>query len=1672
MRYLSILKKFKPWLMLGICLALFFGMPGLIYAGQDDAAEAPSTEHSSDGSSSGDIEPTNTETEPESLFLPNEDIGFNTTGDHASSVEVEGIVEELSDDPNPNVQESDQADESDPSFIDQSNQGLEGSEDSIEDEINYLETDQNGIDMIDDSSDDETTDATGGGNSYKAEIAVDGNEPKAGMNQDVELTITFTELGDVTPLGSARIYLNEAFTYDDYEEGYSTGLTVNSSFGEGNASGWEAQWEEINSDLTIALRAILAGDDGTDNYLGENGWVSVTFNATTPIAPVDPVTGEHVVGEFEFETAAWLDNLAEDNDSELPTNTNTMHVDHSDPQVQITPLIGENILTGVELKEITGFDDQGQPILGDLPEPMPHPDDEILDLYIRYEFELYVGHPYRAGSFYEFYLPEVFRVFNEVDGELRDSANQAFGTYHLDLDGKVTLLFNERIEGSITAITGFVAFNTEIVKENLGDDLEQIIEIEIKDNVIKEIVLSFEPNVASSIDKRGIPDRSYNTENITWEVDFNKDLQTVSDPVLQDLIQANLTLDPNSVALYELIIKLDGSVELGDLVDSSRYIIEAIDGVEDGDDFQLRFTAEDGETPTINSAYRIIFTTSIDDDDGTSYGNSATLSGSNIEGLTASATVAVGRGETLEKRSTDYNAADQVITWEIRANYNEKTLTEAESVITDTFGVNQQYVSGSLVVYEIEIDAEGNEASATPISEGFTFTLTDDGSDPASQTGFTISFTDGIEKAYRIVYQTEAVDRVFENTRVTNTANFNNETVTAGRNIQQMILSKTHDQVNYADKTVRWTIRVNRDSYEMNDLVLDDIFTNEGLTYRAGTLAISDDDGVYAGVYEFVLTYDALNPTVQTGFRLSFVDPVIGPLTITFVTDFDYEQRADENLNYFENRVTATWRDEDDQERTLSVTRRFTPDTYTQANGFKGGSYNAVTKEITWTVGVNYNLQTVEGAAVTDFILGDQTLITDSIRVYEAVLGGGSNQITRGDQLADPNIVLLDISGNELVNPDETAYGFRVFLGDITTAYIIEYITSIDNRLIVAEYENTAYLRDSGNNLHAELDASVSVQGGGTYTGKTAVQAGRIIQWSMVINPGQSALSEARVEDELSAGQIFLRDSLALYATNVDINGNLTRGTRLEEGTHYILDVTVSDDHLVEGDTFILSFLGDIDRAYILEYQTFALVGNNQTVSNSATLYAAEEGLPEDTGSSEGIVVRITAGQGGIDGELGNLTIRKISANDDSLLPGAEFDLFHESGDFRIATGITDENGLLAFNNLVYGTYYIREVNAPEGYLIRFAETEVTIDDTENAVDILNDLIIRDVQLLKTDAAESNSNRTIAGAVFELRDSEGNLLGQYETDQNGVIYIADLDPGDYSFVEITAAPYYQLDSTPVDFSIQADQIAVLELSKENTFISVGLTKTDDFDSSILITGVPFRLEDSDGNIIYDRLETDQNGRIEVAGLLPGEYRFIELEPAPHYLPDETPVDFEVVANQIETLELTKENRLIPGAIDLLKVDDKSGKPLAGAVFRLIYENGLVVYDDLITDENGRLFIDNLRPGNYELVELKAPAGYYLPRDNSTLILVELADLVSNDGDIQELEIGNSKIVLSGSYFDGDLLSNLMARVDLPDPDKIALPQTGGVLSTKLLIALACLLALIGLAIRPKSGLIN
>ena len=76
-------------------------------------------------------------------------------------------------------------------------------------------------------------------------------------------------------------------------------------------------------------------------------------------------------------------------------------------------------------------------------------------------------------------------------------------------------------------------------------------------------------------------------------------------------------------------------------------------------------------------------------------------------------------------------------------------------------------------------------------------------------------------------------------------------------------------------------------------------------------------------------------------------------LTITYTTDFNYEtlSKVKENKGKntsFKNTAKLTWVDINGDDKNSSSNDTFDPDGYTKGNGFKYGSYNAQTKEITW----------------------------------------------------------------------------------------------------------------------------------------------------------------------------------------------------------------------------------------------------------------------------------------------------------------------------------------------------------------------------------------------------------------------------------------------------------------------------------------------------------------------------------------------------------------------------------------------------------------------------------------------------------------------------------------------------------------------------------------------------
>ncbi|EAE6208790.1 LPXTG cell wall anchor domain-containing protein, partial [Listeria innocua] len=244
---------------------------------------------------------------------------------------------------------------------------------------------------------------------------------------------------------------------------------------------------------------------------------------------------------------------------------------------------------------------------------------------------------------------------------------------------------------------------------------------------------------------------------------------------------------------------------------------------------------------------------------------------------------------------------------------------------------------------------------------------------------------------------------------------------------------------------------------------------------------------------------------------------------------------------------------------------------------------------------------------------------------------------------------------------------------------------------------------------------------------------------------------------------------------------------------------------------------------------------------------------------------------------------------------------------------------------------------------------------------------------------DSATKATIAGAEFELQKADGTKVSEnLVTDADGKIEVTDLAPGDYQFVETKAATGYVLDATPSEFTIEFNQDKAAVVTKENTSKagSVVLTKQDSVTKAAL-SDAEFELQTATGTKVKDNLTTNASGEIEVADLAPGDYKFVETKAPTGYELDATPVTFTIEFNQATAVKVTKENVAKTGSVVLTKLDSKSKSNLAGAEFELQTKLGVSLKDKVVTEANGQLQIDNLAPGDYQLVETKAPTGYEL-----------------------------------------------------------------------------------------------
>ena len=252
--------------------------------------------------------------------------------------------------------------------------------------------------------------------------------------------------------------------------------------------------------------------------------------------------------------------------------------------------------------------------------------------------------------------------------------------------------------------------------------------------------------------------------------------------------------------------------------------------------------------------------------------------------------------------------------------------------------------------------------------------------------------------------------------------------------------------------------------------------------------------------------------------------------------------------------------------------------------------------------------------------------------------------------------------------------------------------------------------------------------------------------------------------------------------------------------------------------------------------------------------------------------------------------------------------------------------------------------------------------------------IVEEKGALTINKVDADTGKALAGVTYRLLDSAGNKITDVTTGANGKAVFSDLPLGSYSYQEISAPEGYVVDSTKYPITITASALDIIA-TRTNALGKAGVEISKvDADSKSPLQGAGFRLYDASGSQVAEGY-TDANGKLSFTGLKLGSYTCKEFQAPTGYELDETA--FPVTLNQNEqVLKVTRENKLITGSIEILKVDADTKQPLSGVVYRLFDTEGNKIADGT-TDANGKLIFDNLKPGSYSYQEISTVDGYQL-----------------------------------------------------------------------------------------------
>ena len=376
------------------------------------------------------------------------------------------------------------------------------------------------------------------------------------------------------------------------------------------------------------------------------------------------------------------------------------------------------------------------------------------------------------------------------------------------------------------------------------------------------------------------------------------------------------------------------------------------------------------------------------------------------------------------------------------------------------------------------------------------------------------------------------------------------------------------------------------------------------------------------------------------------------------------------------------------------------------------------------------------------------------------------------------------------------------------------------------------------------------------------------------------------------------------------------------------------------------------------------------------------------------------------------LTIRKfINGTANEPLPGVAFKVVDGSGKPvgpDNGTYYTNNAGEIVLDRLEPGmTVTAREIKTVDGFVLDGTPQTIEIKAGDGQQLTFWNKRAGTLVIQKKDKL---TGKPLAGVEFQVTDANGNYVpdenghissnGLYTTDANGEIRIKGV-VGTLVVRETKTIAGYTIDETARTQTVTVNPEDVQTLTFYNTPNSTLVIEKYVEGTSEPLKGVTFLVTDSSGAFVgkaNGEYVTDENGRIEIPGLTPGETISVkEIKTLEGYILDTQPKSVRITEGEAHTLKFYNQRQ---GTLVIRKLDKLTKEPLAGVEFELTYAEGGYVDDAnghlsskglYTTDANGEIRISGIS-GTIVIKETKTLPGYTIdPGTQSQTVVVNSAD---------------------------------------------------------------------------------